>query len=49
MNVEVGDGDGRQETGDGLSKCCSGLGFPLSGDKGVSEGRKIWEEGEIRD
>ena len=30
MNVEVG--DGRRETGDGLSKCCSGLGFPLSGD-----------------
>ncbi len=25
-------GDRRQETGDGLSKCCGGLGFPLSGD-----------------
>ena len=43
MNVEVG--DGRQETGDGLSKCCGGWVSPL-GDKGVSEGRKIWEEGE---
>ncbi len=25
-------GDRRQETGDGLGKCCGGLGFPLSGD-----------------
>ena len=32
MNVEVG--DGRQETGDGLSKCCGGLGFPFQGIKG---------------
>ena len=30
----------RQETGDGLRKCCGGPGFPLSGDQGVSEGKK---------
>ncbi len=32
MNIEVG--DGRQETGEGLRKCCGGLGFPFQGNKG---------------